>query len=103
MKMRVYRVGQINFKGQAKRYNRSSAVGPEDVSRLVARLQRGEYGVFITTSYYTKAAQEEIYEDNYPVRLFTGRGITFPSFAWTHYQQVSNQKGLARADQDQGA
>ena len=32
-----------------------------DVSRLVARLQRGEYGIFVTTSYYTKAAQEEVH------------------------------------------
>ncbi len=29
---------EINFKGQAKRYKRSNPVGPEDVSRLVARL-----------------------------------------------------------------
>lgn len=66
---------EINFKGEAKRYKGSNPVGPEDVSRLVARLQRGEYGVFITTSYYTKAAQEEVYEDGYPVRLFSGRDI----------------------------
>ena len=66
---------EVDFKGQAKRYKKSNAVGPEDVSRLVARLQRGEYGIFITTSYYTKAAQEEVFEDNYPVRLFTGRDI----------------------------
>ena len=66
---------EINFKGQAKRYKRSNPVGPEDVSRLVARLQRGEYGIFITTSYYTQAAQEEVYTDSYPVRLFSGRDI----------------------------
>ena len=41
----------------------------------MARLQRGEYGIFITTSYYTKAAQEEIFEDNYPVRLFSGSDV----------------------------
>jgi restriction endonuclease Mrr len=45
------------------------------VSRLVARLQRGEYGIFITTSYYTKDAQKEVYEDSYPVRLFSGSDI----------------------------
>lgn len=33
---------------------------PDDVSRLVARLQRGEYGIFSTTSYYTKATQNEV-------------------------------------------
>jgi hypothetical protein len=66
---------EINFKGEAKRYRRSNGVGPEAVSRLVARLQRGEYGIFITTSYYTKAAQEEVFEDGYPVRLFSGSDI----------------------------
>ena len=66
---------EISFKGQAKRYKSTNSVGPTDISRLVARLQRGEYGIFITTSYYTKTAQEEIFADNYPVRLFSGLDI----------------------------
>ena len=66
---------EISFKGQAKRYKVTSSVGPTDISRLVARLQRGEYGIFITTSYYTKTAQEEVFEDNYPVRLFSGSDV----------------------------
>lgn len=66
---------EISFKGQAKRYKTTNAVVPTDISRLVARLQRGEYGIFITTSYYTKTAQEEIFEDNYPVRLFSGSDV----------------------------
>jgi hypothetical protein len=41
-----------------------------EVSRLVARLRRGEYGIFVTTSYYTRQAQEEVVEDSYPVKLF---------------------------------
>jgi hypothetical protein len=66
---------EINFKGEAKRYARSNAVGPGAVSRLVARLQRGEYGIFITTSYYTRAAQDEVFQDGYPVKLFSGTDI----------------------------
>ena len=66
---------EISFKGQAKRYETKNPVGPTDISRLVARLQRGEYGIFMTTSYYTKTAQEEILEDNYPIRLFSGSDI----------------------------
>lgn len=66
---------EISFKGEAKRYSATNPTGPKDVSRLVARLQRGEYGIFITTSYFTKAAQEEVIVDNYPVRLFSGRDI----------------------------
>ena len=38
----------------------------------MARLRRGEYGLFFTTSYYTKQAQEEVIEDGYPVKLFSG-------------------------------
>jgi hypothetical protein len=35
-------------------------------------LRRGEYGIFITTSFYTRQAQEEVLEDAYPLRLFAG-------------------------------
>ena len=64
---------KIKFKGEAKRW--TGAVGPKDVSRLVARLQRGEYGLFFTTSWYTIQAQEEVIIDGYPVRLFSGQDI----------------------------
>ena len=66
---------EIEFKGEAKKFGEKSGVQPKDVSRLVARLQRGEYGIFITTSYYTKSAQEEVFKDGYPVRLFSGGDI----------------------------
>lgn len=65
----------IKFLGEAKKYDINNAVGPGKVSRLVARLGRGEYGIFVTTSYYTKQAQEETLEDNYPVRLYSGIDI----------------------------
>src|ERR1700722_4118621 len=63
---------EIPFRGEAKRYRRSNGVGVGEVSRLVARLRRGEYGIFVTTSYYTKQAQQEVIEDAYPIRLFAG-------------------------------
>jgi hypothetical protein len=66
---------EIEFKGEAKKFGKTSGVTPKDVSRLVARLQRGEYGIFITTSYYTQSAQEEVFKDGYPVRLFSGGDI----------------------------
>jgi hypothetical protein len=61
---------EIFFKGEVKR--QKGGIGPEKVSRLVARLNRGEYGLFFTTSYYTKQAQEEVIKDGYPVKLFSG-------------------------------
>lgn len=66
---------EIEFKGEAKKFGEKNGVTPKDVSRLVARLQRGEYGIFITTSFYTQSAQEEVFKDGYPVRLFSGGDI----------------------------
>ena len=63
----------IKFKGESKKWRK--AVTPKDVSRLVARLNRGEYGLFFTTSWYSKQAQEEVLKDNYPVKLFSGIDI----------------------------
>ena len=63
---------EIPFLGEAKRYARSTAVGPKDVSRLVARLSRGQSVIFVTTSYFTKQAQEEVLEDRYPTSLVAG-------------------------------
>ena len=61
---------EIPLRGEVKRWKQ--AVGVGEVSRLVARLRRGEYGIFVTTSYYTRQAQEEVVEDAYPVKLFAG-------------------------------
>jgi len=58
---------EIPFKGEIKRHRNS--ISPDHVSRLVARLGRGEYGIYITTSYFTKQAQSEVYEMRYPVSL----------------------------------
>ena len=66
---------EIPFLGEAKRYARTTAVGPKDVSRLVARLTRGQYGIFVTTSYFTKQTQEEVLEDRYPTTLVAGSDL----------------------------
>lgn len=66
---------EIEFLGEAKKYARTTAVGPQHVSRLVARLGRGQYGVFVTTSYFTRQAQEEVLADRYPARLVCGSDL----------------------------
>lgn len=63
---------EIEFLGEVKRFSRSNAVDPKLVSRLVARLGRGQYGVFVSTSYFTKQAQEEVLADRYPTTLIAG-------------------------------
>jgi hypothetical protein len=66
---------EIPFRGEVKRYGRTTAVQPKDVSRLVARLARGQYGLFVTTSYFTKQTQEEVLEDRYPTKLVAGSDL----------------------------
>ncbi len=66
---------KIEFLGEAKKYGRKNCVGPEMISRLVARLGRGQYGIFVTTSFYSKQAQTEVLEDGYPVKLYSGIDI----------------------------
>jgi Restriction endonuclease len=57
------------------KYARRTSVGPKDASRLVARLGRGQYGLFVTTSYFTRQAQEEVLADRYPTRLLAGADL----------------------------
>ena len=64
---------EIGFVGEAKRY--ADAVTPDKVSRLVARLGRGQYGLFFTTSWFSKQTQKEVLADRYPVRLFSALDI----------------------------
>jgi hypothetical protein len=66
---------RIAFRGEVKKYSRSTAVGPGEVSRLVARLGRGEYALFVTTSYFTKAVQKEVLNDGYPIKLICGSDL----------------------------
>jgi restriction endonuclease Mrr len=66
---------EIDFLGEAKRFSRTTAVGPRYVSRLVARLGRGQYGLFVTTSYFTRQTQEEVLADGYPTRLLAGADL----------------------------
>lgn len=61
--------------GQAKCVNPDSSVSPDQVARLVARLRRGWVGVFVTTGTFSRQAQVEIVDDQYPVVLVNGRRL----------------------------
>src|SRR5262249_37072376 len=58
--------------GQAKCLVPTSSVNGKDLARLVARLQRGWFGVFVTTGVFSASAQQELHEDRYPVLLING-------------------------------
>lgn len=58
--------------GQAKCESDRTATGGNHVARTVARLKRGWIGAYVTTSYFSRAVQEEIIEDQYPIILING-------------------------------
>ena len=58
--------------GQAKCIKIDSSISPEQVARVVARLRRGWIGVYVTTGSFSKQAQVEIIDDQYPVVLIAG-------------------------------
>src|SRR5208337_292333 len=61
--------------GQAKCVGVGTAIGGHALARVVARLQRGWIGVFVTTGIFSRAAQLELAEDRYPVVLINGRRL----------------------------
>ena len=80
----------IDFLGEAKKYALRQGVGPGDVSRLVARLGRGQYGVFVTTSYFTEAAQREVLVDGYPVTLVSAADLV----RWCRELRLTTKDGI---------
>jgi len=58
--------------GQAKCIDPNSGVSPDQVARVVARLQRGWIGVYVTTGVFSRQAQIEIIDDRYPLVLIAG-------------------------------
>jgi len=61
--------------GQAKCVAPRAAISPDQVARVVARLRRGWLGVFVTTGVFSRQAQIEIIDDQYPLVLVDGRTL----------------------------
>jgi len=61
--------------GQAKCVQPTSSISAEHVARVVARLRRGWIGVFVTTGSFSRQAQIEIIDDQYPLVLVSGRTL----------------------------
>lgn len=55
--------------GQAKCVKPGTSISPDQVARIVARLRRGWLGVFVTTGVFSKQAQIEVIDDEYPLVL----------------------------------
>jgi hypothetical protein len=65
---------KIDFKAQVKNKSLNSNISGRELSRLASRIDDGEIGLFFTTSYYSKRAQEENYS-TYPIRAFCGKDL----------------------------
>jgi len=59
--------------GQAK--CQKSPISAPDLARVVARLQRGWMGAYVTTSIFSEPAQLELAEDKYPLVLINGKRL----------------------------
>jgi len=59
--------------GQAK--CQRSPISAPDLARVVARLQRGWMGAYVTTGVFSEAAQLELAEDKYPLVLINGKRL----------------------------
>ena len=61
--------------GQAKCISPISSINSKDLARVVARLQRGWLGVYVTTGVYSEPAQSELFDDRYPIVLVNGKRL----------------------------
>jgi len=67
--------------GQAKCVGPNISIGGSALARVVARLQRGWIGAFVTTGSYSRASQLELAQDRYPVVLVNGQRLARAVFA----------------------
>jgi hypothetical protein len=58
--------------GQAKCESPSTPTNGNAIARTVARLRRGWIGVYVTTSFFSEATQQEVLEDQYPIVMIDG-------------------------------
>ena len=72
--------------GQAK--CERNATNGKDIARTVARLQRGWFGCYVTTSFFSKPLQQEIIEDKYPLALIHGLRVA------QEVQRMAGEQGL---------
>ncbi|PWW65647.1 restriction endonuclease [Actinokineospora spheciospongiae] len=79
-------VAKLVVLGQAKCVQPDKSISADNVARVVARLQRGWIGVYVTTGVYSTQAQEEIFSDKYPMVLVNGRRLA------TEVRNLANTK-----------
>lgn len=66
---------KIVILGQAKCEKLDKPTNGVHIARTVARLKRGWFGVYVTTSYFSNNVQLEVLDDQYPIMLVCGKKI----------------------------
>lgn len=66
---------KIVILGQAKCEKPNVPTNGVHIARTAARLKRGWFGVYVTTSYFSKGVQTEVLDDQYPVMLICGKKL----------------------------
>lgn len=61
--------------GQAKCEKPGVPTSGRHIARTVAKLKRGWIGVYVTTSFFSEAVQEEVIEDEYPIIMINGKKL----------------------------
>jgi hypothetical protein len=77
--------------GQAKCVALDTAIGGHALARVVARLQRGWIGAFVTTGIFSRAAQLELAQDRYPLVLVNG-----PRLAKVVFEVLTQERMVLR-------
>jgi hypothetical protein len=76
-----YRIGpasdpiRVEFALEAKCYKLANGNGVEQTSRLISRLRHRQFGIFVTTSFLSEQAYQEIREDAHPVIVVSSGDI----------------------------
>ena len=66
---------KLEWSMEAKLYAPGNGAGVKETSRLISRLRHREFGVFVTTSYVSKQAYEELRGDQHPVVVIAAQDI----------------------------
>lgn len=82
--------------GQAKCVGLNAAISGHALARVVARLQRGWIGVFVTTGVFSRAAQLELAQDKYPVVLINGQRLAKMLFEVLTQERIELRELLER-------
>ncbi|OZM56706.1 hypothetical protein CIB95_10820 [Lottiidibacillus patelloidae] len=65
----------INFVGEARQAKVDEPIDAKHVCRVLSMLNGGEYGFYITTSFYTESAQIEVLKERNSLKIIDGKQL----------------------------